>query len=257
LIDWQRSASLRHVQILIASSNPGKRREIEQVFEACRAQKTGATHLPTVELVGLESLPQSIPEPVEDQPDFAGNAALKAVYYAKATGMWCIADDSGLEVDALGGDPGVRSARYAGIEGPRSVVDPENNRRLLRELGDRPCDQRTARFVCTMALARPGDDKPLCIVRGTIEGRILGPGDNGFVDADPPAGFAGRGENGFGYDPLFLVPDLGKTTAQLPPEHKNAISHRGDASRKMWRELDQFIHLADDSDDTRGCPRAG
>lgn len=236
------------MKILIASSNPGKRREIEQVFNSCRAASAADTPAPDAELVGLDALERPIAEPVEDQPDFAGNAALKAVYYAKQSGMWCLADDSGLEVDALNGQPGVHSARYAGVDGPRSVVDPANNRRLLRELADLPTRKRTARFVCTMALARPDHDRPLTIVRGMIEGRILGPGDEGFIDDDPPSGFAGRGRNGFGYDPLFLVPDLGRTTAELPPEHKNAISHRGDASRKMWHALHRLLPHADESD---------
>lgn len=225
------------MRILIASSNPGKLREIEQVFAACRAEDGAAAPMERIELVNLSAIDRDIPEPVEDQPTFAGNAMLKARYYARETGMHCIADDSGLEVDALGGKPGVISARYAGVTGLREVVDPENNRRLLRELGDLPTSQRAARFVCTMALCAPDREEPLALVRGTVEGRIIGPGDTGFDVQHPESNYRGRGSNGFGYDPLFLLPSLGRTTAELSPEHKNAISHRGDASRKMWAKL--------------------
>ncbi len=162
--------------------------------------------------------------------------------------MLCLADDSGLEVDALGGEPGVRSARYAGVAGPRSVVDPANNRLLLEKLRDVPAQQRMARFVCAMALRGPRDLcvawKPavaadpdpfptLALVRGNVAGRILLPQEA----ADPAQPHLGRGEHGFGYDPLFLIADLGKTTAELDPEHKNAISHRGQATCLMWAEL--------------------
>jgi len=207
------------------------------------------TEGPAVELVTLEELGGEMPEPVEDEPTFEGNAALKAKYYAQRAGMVCLADDSGLEVDALGGEPGVRSARYAGQVGERSIVDLANNHKLLERLGRTPAEARTARFVCAMAMATPvkgagmvagfseEDARVLAVVRGTVQGRILGPGDEGFDLEDPSSNYRGRGENGFGYDPLFLVPRLGRTTAELSPREKNAISHRGEAAKKMWDQV--------------------
>ncbi|CAN0561652.1 unnamed protein product, partial [Laminaria digitata] len=190
-----------------------------------------------------------ITEPVEDQDTFEGNAALKARHYAQQTDRICLADDSGIEVDALGGAPGVISARYSGVRGPRTKIDPANNVKLLEELEGVPTDQRLARFVCAMCLVipapqrenvpvfdklvRPGDDLVRLVVRGTVEGRILRPeeaDDERFPER-------GRGENGFGYDPLFVLPGdhdfAGLTTAQLTEAQKNAISHRGHASRLL------------------------
>jgi XTP/dITP diphosphohydrolase len=219
------------MRILIATSNPHKLEEIRAVFTAEQAQRGGRG--PTPELVRLIDLGLTGAEPVEDQATFEGNALLKARYYAKAAGMLCLADDSGLEVDALGGAPGVLSARYAGVSGSRQVVDPANNKLLLARLSAVPPQERTARFVCSMALVA-NDGQPgriLAQVRGTVEGRILGPEG---ID------HRGRGSNGFGYDPLFLIPELGLTTAELSAQQKNAISHRGRASRLMWRELDRL-----------------
>jgi XTP/dITP diphosphohydrolase len=214
------------MQVLLATSNPHKLDEIRSVFDAEAAAMATAK----IELVSLRDLDLNLPEPHEDQPTFEGNAALKARYYAQAAGLLCLADDSGLEVDALGGEPGVRSARYAAVAGPRSVVDPANNRLLLERLRDVPPERRMARFICTMALAGR-DDEIVATARGVVEGRILGPSG---VD------YRGRGSNGFGYDPLFLIPDLGKTTAELSAEEKNAISHRGRAARLMWRQLQRL-----------------
>jgi XTP/dITP diphosphohydrolase len=226
------------MKFLLATSNPHKLDEIKAVITD-----------PQLEIVTLKDIGLDIDEPVEDQPTFEGNALLKAQYYANAAGLPCFADDSGLEVDALDGAPGVYSARYSGMTGGRDVVDPANNQKLLNELGDLPMEQRTARFVCAMALCFPvpgssetGSDpvsinhEPI-IVRGTIEGRILGPGDDGYAIDNPK----GIGANGFGYDPLFFVPELGKTTAQLTPDHKNSISHRGKASRLIWDQLKNLI----------------
>lgn len=229
------------MKILLATSNPHKLAEIAAVITD-----------PSLTLVTLADIGLDIAEPVEDQPTFEGNAQLKAQYYADAAGLSCFADDSGLEVDALDGAPGVYSARYSGMTGGRSIVDPANNQKLLNELGDLPRAQRTARFVCAMAMCfpTPGTSEtpasakgvrnlfhaPI-VVRGTIEGRILGPGDEGYAIDNPK----GIGENGFGYDPLFFVPALGKTTAQLSPEHKNRISHRGNASRLMWQQIKQLL----------------
>jgi XTP/dITP diphosphohydrolase len=187
-------------RILIATGNPGKFREIASV----------TADLP-VDWVSLADLP-AIDEPVEDEATFAGNARLKALYYAKAADMWALADDSGLDVDALGGKPGVISARYAG----EPCNDAANNAKMIRELAVVPAEKRTARFRCAIALARP--EGVLAEAEGKIEGVIID---------------ERRGENGFGYDPHFLVPSLGKTTAEISPEHKNSISHRGNALRAI------------------------
>lgn len=141
---------------------------------------------------------------------FAGNAELKALAYAQASGMLTLSDDSGLEIDALGGAPGVYSARFAGKEASYA----ERFRLILAQLQDLPMEQRTARFRCAITVAEPSGYYRT--VEGTLEGVI----------ADAP-----RGEHGFGYDPIFLVPELGKTTAELTPEQKNRISHRGRAAQ--------------------------
>jgi len=162
-----------------------------------------------------------IPEPDETERTFAGNARLKALAYAAATGQVVLADDSGLEVDALGGEPGVDSAIWAGTAGDRTARDARNNAKLVAALRGVPAAARTARFVCTMCVAGP-DGAVICESRGSVEGEIVD-------DA--------RGANGFGYDPHFLVRALGRTTAELSPEEKNAISHRGQASREIARLL--------------------
>ena len=216
------------MQILLASSNPHKVSEIRSIWDDLSAAAGRAR----LDLVDLDALDRVVDEPVENQATFEGNALLKARHYGAATGMVCLADDSGLVVDALGGEPGVRSARFAGIEGGRAEVDPVNNRLLMDRLGDTPIDKRTTRFVCAMVLIAPapGPASAAIVVRGTIEGRIL-TRDEAGSDA------RGRGRNGFGYDPLFLVPSLGRTTAELKPEHKNRISHRGNAARLMWERM--------------------
>jgi XTP/dITP diphosphohydrolase len=226
--------------ILLASTNPHKLDEIRAVIDG------GALDWQT-----LSDVPggDAVAEPVEDADTFAGNATIKARHYAQATGEWCLADDSGIEVDALDGAPGVISARYAGAGGDRAERDLANNRKLLAELEGVPADRRTARFVCAMVLIAP-PDQPLpagvksavapdpegpviASVRGTIEGRIILPDEA----ADPARPELGRGANGFGYDPLFLLPERGITTAELSPEDKNAISHRGNAARAMREKL--------------------
>lgn len=212
------------MKLLIATSNPHKIDEIMAVVHEAGAD---------LELTSLKDAGVDVPEPVEDQDTFEGNALLKARYYANASGRPCLADDSGLEVDALGGAPGVISARYSGTEGSRDVVDPANNKKLLEELGDTPADQRTARFVCAVAVAWPNDEHQPIQVRGTFEGRII------TVDqaAQPDRPHLGRGANGFGYDPLFWLVEHHCTSAELSPEAKNAISHRGDATRKLLAVL--------------------
>lgn len=180
-------------RILIATSNAGKVREMRAVLAS----------LP-VELCELGDVPP-MPEVVEDGDTFEANALKKALSYAEQSGLWTLADDSGLEVDALGGAPGVHSARYSG-----TGDDLANNRKLIAALAGVSETERTARFVCCLALVGMG--KVLATARGTIEGRII----------DEP-----RGQNGFGYDPHFYVPELQTTTAELTPDHKNRISHRG------------------------------
>jgi XTP/dITP diphosphohydrolase len=177
-----------------------------------------------VDVVGLDDVglaAAGAPSPVEDGETFADNARIKAVYYAKVAGRWCLADDSGLQVDALGGEPGVRSARYAGVGGTRGQRDEANNRKLLGALESVPDEKRTGRFVCAMCLADPGG-RVVAETLGTVEG---------VIGREP------RGENGFGYDPLFRLPHLGCTSAELPPEQKNALSHRGEAARRMADRL--------------------
>lgn len=202
--------------IVIATGNPHKVTELRAIF----AQQG-------IDVAGLAELGGglSLAEPAETGTMLEENAQIKARSYAAQTGRICLADDSGLEVDALGGRPGVISSHFstdgreAGI--PREERDRLNNRRLLRELEGVPDAQRTARFMCVMCVAAP-DGSVLATARGTFEGRIgRGP--------DVP-----RGENGFGYDPLFLVaPDFERTSAELPPEKKNRLSHRGAAARTM------------------------
>jgi XTP/dITP diphosphohydrolase len=160
--------------------------------------------------------------PEETGQTFEDNARLKAAYYAKLLGMAAIADDSGLEVDALGGKPGVHSARWAEMNGA-GKGNADNNALLLRQLEGVADERRTARFVCVLALADT-EGRIVLTARGVMEGRII---------HEP------RGVNGFGYDPLFLVERTGgRTTAELPPAEKHAISHRGQALRKLREMLD-------------------
>lgn len=185
------------MRLLIATHNEGKKREYEELL-------AGAG----VELVSLSDvgIHQSVPE---EGDTYAENALLKARGYAALSGMLTLADDSGIEVDALGGAPGVRTARYAGEE----ASDAERNALLLRRIEGVPDPERTARFRCVIALAWP--DGRTAVVEGVVEGRIA---------LEP------RGEHGFGYDPIFFVPEYGRTMAELPEEVKNRISHRARAA---------------------------
>ncbi|MEO0476715.1 MAG: RdgB/HAM1 family non-canonical purine NTP pyrophosphatase [Planctomycetota bacterium] len=212
------------MKLLIATSNPHKIDEIMAVVNEAGAD---------LALTSLKDAGVDVPEPIEDQDTFEGNAILKARYYANASGKPCMADDSGLEVDALDGAPGVISARYSGVTGGRDIVDPANNKKLLEALGDTPASERTARFICAVAVAWPGDAQEPIQVRGMFEGRIITPDQA----EDPEHAHAGRGANGFGYDPLFWLADHGCTSAELSPQAKNAISHRGDATRKLLAVL--------------------
>jgi len=179
-----------------------------------------------VEWVGLSDFP-GIKEVKEDGTTFAENARKKATEYAKATGLWTIADDSGLVVDALGGEPGVNSARFSGEKmagEDRTLIDHRNIAKVLELLKNVPREKRTARFVCCLCLASP--QGILAETRGTLEGVI----------ADREIG-----SNGFGYDPIVFVPGANKTVAQMTTEEKNAISHRGNAIRKLKPMLDKLL----------------
>jgi|ERR1700678_273732 XTP/dITP diphosphohydrolase len=200
-------------RILIATSNLGKLRDF-----------AGAAVRHSIEIAGLPDF-SSLPPVVEDGLTFEANARKKAEAYSRyAPGQIVIADDSGLEIDALHGAPGVHSARYAAPdlqnkephEADSNTDDEANNARVLRELRDVPRDRRTGRFVCVLAAARDG--KTLATFRGTAEGIIL----------DAP-----RGGNGFGYDPLFYFPAIEKTFAELSAEEKAEHSHRGAAFREL------------------------
>ncbi|MHC4707642.1 MAG: RdgB/HAM1 family non-canonical purine NTP pyrophosphatase, partial [Planctomycetota bacterium] len=169
-----------------------------------------------------------IAEIEEDGATFAENARKKALGYSKAAGLWTIADDSGLVVDVLDGAPGVKSARFSGQkQKDRTLLDHKNMTKVLQLLEDVPKERRTARFVCHLCLASP--EKVLIETEGTLEGLIAE---------------SQIGKNGFGYDPIFFVPQLNKTVAQLTREEKNAISHRGNAIRELRPLLDQLLKTA-------------
>lgn len=191
-------------RVLIATSNPGKLRDF-----------AGAAQVHGIEIAGIPNF-ASLPTPVEDGKTFEENARKKAEEYSLAArSEIVVADDSGLEVDALNGAPGVHSARYAADQphlAGSNTDDEANNDRLLRELSLVAPAKRTGRFVCVLAAARNG--KTVATFRGTAEGIIL----------DSPLG-----NNGFGYDPLFYFPQIGKTFAELSPEEKARYSHRGAA----------------------------
>ncbi len=179
-----------------------------------------------VEWKSLADFPR-IGEVKEDRATFAENARKKATEYSRATGLWTLADDSGLVVDALGGAPGVNSARFSGAKAQgadRKTVDRRNIEKLLSLLEGVPRERRTARFVCCLCLAGP--EKVLLEAQGTLEGLIT----------EEPAG-----TGGFGYDPVFLVPKLGRTVAQLGEQEKNAISHRGNAMRQLKPRLEALL----------------
>jgi XTP/dITP diphosphohydrolase len=190
---------------VVASANAHKVHELAELFR-------GAP-------VALEPRPADVAAPEETGTTFLANARLKARAIAVATGLVALADDSGLEVDALGGDPGVRSARYAG----EGASDADNNRRLLAELTGIHGANRRARFRCVLALVAP-DGREV-----TAEGRI-----EGFVRLEP------AGEGGFGYDPLFQPEGDTRSLAEYAPEEKNAVSHRGNAARKLLESLSRL-----------------
>lgn len=192
-------------RVVLATGNAGKVREINQMLAGLALEAVAQTEygVPEIEETGLT---------------FVENAILKARNAASHTGLAAIADDSGIEVDALNGAPGIYSARYAGV----AASDRANNDKLLAALAAVPEAERTARFQCLMVyLAHAADPTPI-ICQGTWEGRILP---------------APRGANGFGYDPLFFVPTHDCTSAELPPDIKNQLSHRGQALRQLVKQL--------------------
>lgn len=190
-------------KIVLASGNKGKLREMQAILSDHE----------------IELLPQSqfeIGEAVEDGLSFVENAIIKARFAAKHTGLPALSDDSGIEVDALNGEPGIYSARYAGVTG--ETADDENNRKLLHALESVNGDDRGARFQCAIVYMRHANDPMPLIFQASWEGFILQ---------------EASGSNGFGYDPLFFVPTHGCASADLDPSTKNSISHRGQALRKL------------------------
>ncbi len=199
------------MQVVLATGNTGKLREMSQMLAPLDIEVLAQTGFAF--------------EPVEETGlSFVENALLKARHAALQTGLPAIADDSGLEVDALNGAPGIYSARYAGPD----ASDEENNRELLAALEGLSADRRRARFQCLMVFMRHPEDPTPIISQGTWEGRIL----------DTP-----RGNGGFGYDPLFLIPERNQTSAELPPEVKNELSHRGRAMRGLLAQLQKRLSL--------------
>ncbi len=199
-------------QVVVATTNPGKFRELKSMLDL------------DLEWLSLSDFPD-IREIPEEGRSFAENARKKALGYAKQTGLWTIADDSGLVVDALGGEPGVKSARFSGEKGEnKQLLDHKNMAKVLKLLKGVPKEKRTARFVCSLSLASP--QKILIETEGILEG---------FIAQQE------KGQNGFGYDPVFFVPELNKTVAQLTAEQKNAISHRGNAIRKFKPLFDKLL----------------
>jgi XTP/dITP diphosphohydrolase len=195
------------VRIVVATGNPHKIEEIRAVLAPL-----GFT------VLSLAETGRPVPaEPEEPHPTFEANARLKALHYARAIGEAVLADDSGLEVDALGGAPGVHSAHWAGTEGSRAERDARNNAKLAEAMRGVPAHLRTARFVCPMCVATPSGEV-LVETRGEMEGVI---------------GEAPRGAHGFGYDPWLHLPERGVSSAELPPDEKNAVSHRGHAVRRL------------------------
>lgn len=197
------------MRLMLATGNAGKLREMRALLAP----------------LAIEVLPQSdlgISPAIEDGLSFIENALIKARHAARHSGCAALADDSGLVVDALGGAPGIFSARYANLENEHDASDFDNNRKLLAELAGMADSERSAHFHCAMAFVGSADDPAPIIAEGRWVGRIL----------EKPAG-----ENGFGYDPLFYVPEFRCTSAELSADEKNAHSHRGQALRAMLERL--------------------
>ncbi|WP_422444725.1 XTP/dITP diphosphatase [Thermoanaerobacterium sp. DL9XJH110] len=192
--------------LVIATKNRGKLAEFKELLGEWPLEIKSLLDFPKIEIC-------------EKGSTFEENAALKARIVAGETGFAAVGDDSGLEVKALGGRPGIYTARYAGPD----ATDEENIQKLLFEMKDLPREQRQARFVCSLALAFP--DGKIFIESGLLEG---------FIDFEP------KGANGFGYDPVFYLPGYGKTLAQIPEEEKNRISHRAKAVEKIKKYLSLY-----------------
>jgi len=201
-------------ELLVATTNRGKFAEVETYLK----------HLP-LKILPLQSLGNS-PVVIEDGATYEENAIKKATTLAEYSGCLTLADDSGLEVDALNGAPGIYSARYSGEEGD----DQKNNEQLLDAMKEVPEDRRTARFVCVLALCAPHSRKPKkkMVVRESCEGRIA---------------FSPKGQNGFGYDPLFFYAPFGKTFGEIDRETKATVSHRGKALKKLAQNLPSVVDL--------------
>ena len=192
-------------KIVLATGNAGKARELAALLQGL-----------DMEIVLQTSL--GVKEAEETGQTFVENAILKARNAAAQTGLPAIADDSGLEVDALGGEPGIHSARYAGESSGKGTDDHANLQKLLKAMANMPEAERGARFRCVLVYMRHARDPAPLVCEGVWEGRIL---------------TAPRGSNGFGYDPVFLVPERGCSSAELPPEDKNRLSHRGKALARL------------------------
>jgi XTP/dITP diphosphohydrolase len=199
---------LSETALLLATTNPGKVREILK----------GLDGLP-VTVVGLREVLPGLSHR-ERGASFLENARAKSIFYSRKWKGLTLAEDSGLEIEALGGAPGVRSARFSAPK----PTDEKNNRKVLRLLRNAPPERRGARFVCAMVLARDG--RVIREIRAEVRGRI---------------GLELRGRSGFGYDPLFFYPPLNKTFAELDPENKNGVSHRGRALRKLRKFLATYL----------------
>lgn len=189
--------------LVIATKNPGKFAEFADLLRGCDYNLISLQEFPDIEIL-------------EDGSTFDENAIKKVKAVVKETGYMALADDSGLEVSALGGKPGVHTARYAGD----NATDHENLQKLLRELRDVPWEHRQAQFVCSLALGFP--DGEVVVERGFLKG---------YIDFNP------KGSQGFGYDPVFFVPALGVTLAEIGQEEKNSLSHRAKALERMKRHL--------------------
>jgi len=201
------------MRILVATTNPGKLAELSSMLDM------------DIEWKSLADF-DNITEVEEDGDTFTDNARKKAIGYASQTGCWTIADDSGLVIDALNGAPGVHSARFSGAkEKNRTLIDHKNIAKVLQLMKDVEPPKRTARFVCALCLASP--KKVLAETQGTVEGVIT---ENEI------------GDKGFGYDPIFLVTEKNKTAGQMDPKEKNAVSHRGNAIRKLRPALEKLIN---------------
>lgn len=200
------------MRLLVATRSRGKQAEFRQLLAPLGADIVFPDDL------GLDELPEEAA--LESHDTFEANARAKAGHFARRSGLASLADDSGLEVDALGGAPGVRSKRFVGHDGPDHEVTAANNAALLRRLANVPAAERTARYRCVLCLSRP--DGGVVVTSGTTEGLILA---------------AAEGSGGFGYDPLFWSADLGIPFGIASPEEKGRVSHRGRAVEALIREL--------------------